>query len=675
MKGTFAQQPRPAARTTRPAANAQPVTQAPHAPRSGQHPNTRLRIGNANDALEHEAHRAADAVTAAPAATVGASAPPSLSAVNGRASPASTHATPAPASVAAVLASRGDALAPTLRRDMERHFGHDFSQVRVHADTRAAASVREVHARAWTVGRHIAFGSGRYQPEAPSGRRLLAHELAHVVQQRNSAANLASAFGTAEGQPRATADSEIKTLQVPGEQAEQLLQRDVEGAGTVADSPSPPPADTAGAVPAQSPPATGPATPTLSVTPAATLTRGDTLTATIGFTPRAGETKNIVAWRYATPNQGSVTRAATEASFQTNWSGAMALSGTLEVDYTVTPAGSAASAVSTLTQGVTVNDRSGAPWAAAADLRAENAFTGRPDPPKVFSDLGRHNLTITNPTPTATAVAAGPNTGFSFVGSLTAGTYISQPRIHPALTNATSSFNTFHQNPSRLYLLVGAARTLIPITEYSALSTAGGTLVFTVPSWETFYKARRFYEVTATSPTGAGPVPLRNAWWGLASNSATAALSVLDAVAIRGALGIPATEGFSLSATARGSWEGFQLMQSAAILTGTQSHEYVHATHSHRANFTAMLRAVDPQRKLEQTVSTPSNSVTFADKVTEWVAEIQKPNHELVDEAASRTAGAFVATGSDMAGVNTDPASGTFLGSVWNITDDAQMAN
>ncbi len=686
MKGTFAQQPKPATRTVRPAANAQPVAHAPHAPRSGLHPGTRTRIGDANDALEHQAHRAADAVTAAPAATVGASAPPSLSALNRRASPASTHAAPAPASVAAVLASHGEALAPTLRRDMEQHFGHDFSQVRVHADSRAAASAREVHARAWTVGRHIAFASGRYQPEAPAGRHLLAHELAHVVQQRNSAARADTAFGTAAGQPRATAEGESKTLQVPGDEAEQVLQRDVEGTGTLAETPTPPPADStdaapadpgaaAGAVPAQSPPATGPATPTLSVTPAATLTRGDSLTATIGFTPRAGETKNIVAWRYATPNQGSVTRAATEASFQTSWSGAMALSGTLEVDYTVTPAGGTASAVSTLTQAVTVNDRSGAPWAAVADLRAENSFTGRPNPPKVFSDLGRHNLTITNPTPTATAVAAGPNTGFSFVGSLTAGAYVSQPRIHPALTTATSSFNTFHQNPSRLYLLVGAARTLVPITDYSALSTAGGTLTFTVPSWETFYKARRFYEVTATGNGGAGPVPLRNAWWGLATNSATAALSVVDAAAIRGALGIPATEGFSLSATARGSWEGFQLMQSAAILTGTQSHEYVHATHSHRANFTAMLRAVDPQRKIEQTVSTPSNSVTFADKVTEWVAEIQKPNHELVDEAASRTAGAFVATGSGMAGVNTDPAGGTFLGSVWNITDDAQMAN
>jgi hypothetical protein len=370
-----------------------------------------------------------------------------------------------------------------------------------------------------------------------------------------------------------------------------------------------------------------------------------------------------------------VTRATTEADFQTRWSGQMALGGSLAVDYTVTPAGGAASTISTLTQAVTVNDRAGAPWAAAADLRAENALTGKPNPPKVFSDLGVHNLTIRNPVATATALAAGPNVGFSFVSSLTAGTYVSQPGIHPALTTAASRFNTFHQNPSRLYLVIGTARTLIPLTDYSALSIAGGTMTFTVPNWEAFYKARRFYAVTASGNSGAGPVALRDAWWGLVSNSATANLSVLDATAIRGALRIPGTEGFSLSATARGSWQGFELMQSAAILAGTRSHEYMHGTHSHRANFTAMLRAVDPQRKVEQTVSSPSNSVVFTDKIDAWVAEIRRPDHELVDEAASRTAEAFVAAAGGMAGVNTDPASGSFLGSVWNITDDAQMTN
>src|SRR5262249_47980297 len=66
---------------------------------------------------------------------------------------------------------------------MEARFGHDFSQVRVHTDRPAAESVDEVGAIAYTVGRDIVFGSGRYSPNSNAGRRLLAHELAHVVQQ------------------------------------------------------------------------------------------------------------------------------------------------------------------------------------------------------------------------------------------------------------------------------------------------------------------------------------------------------------------------------------------------------------------------------------------------------------------------------------------------------------
>ena len=65
----------------------------------------------------------------------------------------------------------------------EPRLGHDFSQVRVHADERAAASARAVGALAYTAGSQIVFGAGRYAPESPAGRTLLAHELAHVIQQ------------------------------------------------------------------------------------------------------------------------------------------------------------------------------------------------------------------------------------------------------------------------------------------------------------------------------------------------------------------------------------------------------------------------------------------------------------------------------------------------------------
>ncbi len=66
---------------------------------------------------------------------------------------------------------------------MEPRFGHDFSGVRVHTDSRAAESARAVNAHAYTVGNDIVFAPGKYQPDAHSGRELLAHELAHTVQQ------------------------------------------------------------------------------------------------------------------------------------------------------------------------------------------------------------------------------------------------------------------------------------------------------------------------------------------------------------------------------------------------------------------------------------------------------------------------------------------------------------
>lgn len=62
-------------------------------------------------------------------------------------------------------------------------FGHDFSAVRVHAGPDAANAARGVQARAYTIGNDIVFGSGEYAPSASEGRRLLAHELAHTIQQ------------------------------------------------------------------------------------------------------------------------------------------------------------------------------------------------------------------------------------------------------------------------------------------------------------------------------------------------------------------------------------------------------------------------------------------------------------------------------------------------------------
>jgi hypothetical protein len=89
-----------------------------------------------------------------------------------------------PSPVHDVVSSPGSRLDPTTRTDMEAALGHDFGDVQVHTDGAAAASARSVQAHAYTVGDHIVFGEGRYRPGTPEGRHTLAHELTHVVQQR-----------------------------------------------------------------------------------------------------------------------------------------------------------------------------------------------------------------------------------------------------------------------------------------------------------------------------------------------------------------------------------------------------------------------------------------------------------------------------------------------------------
>jgi hypothetical protein len=81
------------------------------------------------------------------------------------------------------LKGNGSPLPDELRADVEARFGTDFSAVRVHADGEAGKLNRDLRARAFTHGSDIYFGAGRYDPDSSAGRRLLAHELTHVVQQ------------------------------------------------------------------------------------------------------------------------------------------------------------------------------------------------------------------------------------------------------------------------------------------------------------------------------------------------------------------------------------------------------------------------------------------------------------------------------------------------------------
>ena len=79
----------------------------------------------------------------------------------------------------------GHSLNSTIQSQMSSAFAYDFSGVRVHTDAKAASLSTDLSARAFTIGKDVAFGSGEYKPGTPVGDALIAHELAHVVQQNS----------------------------------------------------------------------------------------------------------------------------------------------------------------------------------------------------------------------------------------------------------------------------------------------------------------------------------------------------------------------------------------------------------------------------------------------------------------------------------------------------------
>jgi hypothetical protein len=154
----------------------------------------KLSVGDDSHPLEREADRVADQIMRmpdhlAPVAPVALQLGRSW-ATDPKGTPqpkaATAHLGQAPAVVHSVLGAPGQPLDPVARAFFEPRFGHAFSDVRVHADAAAARSAATIDARAYTVGPRIAFAAGQYAPGTATGRSLLAHELAHVVQQRVS---------------------------------------------------------------------------------------------------------------------------------------------------------------------------------------------------------------------------------------------------------------------------------------------------------------------------------------------------------------------------------------------------------------------------------------------------------------------------------------------------------
>jgi predicted deacylase len=125
-----------------------------------------------------------------------------------------------PAIVHENMHSIGQPLDAATRAYFEPRFGHDFSRVKVHNDARAHAAARAVHAAAYTVGADITFAAGQFQPATPAGKRLLAHELTHVVQQQHAAATPQAALKL--GAPAGAAEQEAEHIAAAIEQGAKL---------------------------------------------------------------------------------------------------------------------------------------------------------------------------------------------------------------------------------------------------------------------------------------------------------------------------------------------------------------------------------------------------------------------------------------------------------------------
>lgn len=162
----------------------------------------KLAISTPGDPLEQEADRVADQVMRMPESTLqrkcacdgaagvddecGACKAPRASLQR----KASEHSVgEAPASIQETLRRSGQPLDSASRAFMESRFGRDFGGVRVHTDSNAADSAASINALAYTSGNHVVFNSGRYAPNTDIGKRLLAHELVHTLQQQRSLSN------------------------------------------------------------------------------------------------------------------------------------------------------------------------------------------------------------------------------------------------------------------------------------------------------------------------------------------------------------------------------------------------------------------------------------------------------------------------------------------------------
>lgn len=155
---------------------------------------------------------------------------------------------------ARALQRPGSPLSTQLRGFFEPRFGHDLGRIRVHTDHDAVAAARALGAAAFTAGRHVAFGANRYDPDTPAGRRLLAHELAHVIQQRGDntpSHQLASSIGDQSDPAERAADAAAVAALQPSNRPVHVAP--VPAPGVIRRTPDPPPAPKVPAAPTPAP--------------------------------------------------------------------------------------------------------------------------------------------------------------------------------------------------------------------------------------------------------------------------------------------------------------------------------------------------------------------------------------------------------------------------------------
>ena len=149
----------------------------------------KLHLSQANDPFEQEAQRVADELIFRENSQVQQQSPIAIQRRSSSQSDSSNEITSATEASINALGGKGTSLSSEVRSFFEPKFGLDFSNVRVHTDASANSLAQSINARAFTKGNDIVFNSGEYAPNTTEGKKLLGHELTHVVQQ-NSANNV-----------------------------------------------------------------------------------------------------------------------------------------------------------------------------------------------------------------------------------------------------------------------------------------------------------------------------------------------------------------------------------------------------------------------------------------------------------------------------------------------------